>query len=160
MENQADKVKRGVYMTMVDSKVLFPETIVQIRDPIPEKERSEISKVLRFFEGMPEASPLRSAGKDRSFDFESGTYGNSFTDFDEWPSDKPMDVQQNAEYFLNMCFTDAVVRMNMNKVLTDDQAESIIWMARKGLLIAAAATVNYILNKKKGENGHEKDHKR
>jgi hypothetical protein len=32
-------------------------------------------------------------------------------------------------------------------------------MARKGLLIAAAATVNYILNKK-GENGHEKDYKR
>ena len=146
-----DKVKKGVYMTMVDSKVLFPDTIVQIRDPIPEKERSEISKVLRFFEGMPEDSPLRIAGKDRSFDIESGTYGNSFIDFTEWPSDKPMDVQQNAEYFLNMCFTDAVVRMNMNKVLTDDQADSIIWMARKGLLIAAAATVNYILNKKKGE---------
>jgi hypothetical protein len=146
-----DKVKKGVYMTFVDSKVLFPETIVQIRYPIPEKERSEISKVLRFFEGMPVESPLRIAGKDRGFDVESRTYGNSFTDFDEWPSDKPMDVQQNAEYFLNMCFTDAVVRMNMNKVLTDDQADSIIWMARKGLLIAAAATVNYILNKKKGE---------
>ena len=144
-----DKVKHGVYMKIVDSKVLFPNTIVQIRDPIPEKERSEISKVLRFFEGMPEDSPFRIAGKDRSFDKVSDTYGNSFTDFTEWPNNEPMDAQVNAEFFIVMCFTDAVIRMMDNKVLTGEQAESIIWMARLGMLTSAAATVNWILNKRK-----------
>ena len=148
-----DKVKKGVYMTIVDSKVLFPDTIVQIRDPIPEKERSEISKVLRFFEGMPEDSPLRIAGKDRSFDIESGTYGNSFIDFEEWPKDKPMDAQAQAEFFIGMCFTDALVRLHKNGIITDEELDSISWVSRKGMLVSEAATVQYILNR-----GKEEDH--
>lgn len=148
-----DKVKEGVYMKIVDSRVLFPDTIVQIRDPIPEKERSEISQVLRFFEGMPEDSPLRIAGKDRSFDIESGTYGNSFIDFEEWPDDVPMDAQVGAEYFLFMCFKDTVLRMMANRVLSEKEAESIIWTAGMGMLVSAAATVQYILNR-----GKEGDH--
>ena len=148
-----DKVKKGVYMTIVDSKVLFPDTIVQIRDPIPEKERSEISKVLRFFEGMPEDSLLRIAGKDRSFDAASNTYGNSFTDFEEWPDDVPMDAQVSAEYFLFMCFKDTVLRMMANRVLSEKEAESVIWTASVGMLVSAAATVQYILNR-----GKEGDH--
>ena len=90
-------------------------------------------------------------GYDRSFDEHSGTYGNSFKDFEEWPKDKPMDAQAQAEFFIGMCFTDTLVRLHKNGIITDEELDSISWMARKGLLIAAAATVNYILNKKKGE---------
>lgn len=143
--------ERDGTLLLSNGETLTCKAITQLREPICKDDREAIDTVLSFHKGMPMATSFYIAGADRSFDHNSGTYGNSFMDFTEWPSDKPMDAQQNAEYFLNMCFTDAVVRMNMNKVLTDDQAESIIWMARKGLLIAAAATVNYILNKKKGE---------
>ena len=72
-------------------------------------------------------------------------YGNKFTDFSEWPNDKPMDSQTAAEHFLLLCFTDSVIRLKNNRVLTDDEFDIVMDRARHGLLVAAAETVNYAL---------------
>jgi len=81
------------------------------------------------------------------------SYGNKFTDFTEWPSDKPMDSQVAAEHFLLMCFTDSVLRIRDNGSLTQEEADIAIDRARHGLLVAAAGTVNYSLqHQKKGED--------
>ena len=122
--------------------------LVKIRDPIRQEDRDRIAEVIRMRKIIPDDDDFY-GGQDRSFDRVSDTYGNSFTDFTEWPNNEPMDAQVNAEFFIVMCFTDAVIRMMDNKVLTGEQAESIIWMARLGMLTSAAATVNWILNKRK-----------
>lgn len=122
--------------------------LVKIRDPIRPEDRDRIAEVIRMRKIIPDDDDFY-GGQDRSFDRVSDTYGNSFTDFTEWPNNEPMDAQVNAEFFIVMCFTDAVIRMMDNKVLTGEQAESIIWMARLGMLTSAAATVNWILNKRK-----------
>ena len=49
--------------------------------------------------------------------FSDEIYGNQFTDFTEWPSDKPMDSHVAAEHCLCMCFTDSVIRIRDNCVL-------------------------------------------
>lgn len=80
------------------------------------------------------------------------TYGNQFTDFTQWPSDRPMDSQVAAEHFLCMCFTDSVIRIRDNGNLTQEDADAIIRTARRGFLVAAAATVNSKLHQKKGDD--------
>lgn len=62
--------------------------------------------------------------------FSDEIYGNQFTDFTEWPSDKPMDAQVSAEYFLFMCFKDTVLRMMAKWYITKkhaDQPKSYFW---------------------------------
>ena len=124
--------------------------LVKIRDPIRAEDREQIEKVIRFRKRIPPNEDWR-GGQDRSLDKVTDTYGNSFTNFIDWPNDKPMDAQMQAEFFINMCFTDTILRMMGNRVLTEQEAESIVWMARVGLLESAAETVNHILNRRKEE---------
>lgn len=126
--------------------------IVRIRDPIRPEDRKVIAENIRFRKRIPRNEGWI-GGQDRSFDAASNTYGNSFTNFEEWPDDVPMDAQVSAEYFLFMCFKDTVIRMMANRVLSEKEAESIIWTASMGMLVSAAATVQYILNR-----GKEGDH--
>lgn len=136
-----------------NGKLLSPKEVVRIRDPVPEADRKLISDIMgEFYRGMPEGSPYNIGGWDRSFDEHSGTYGNSFIDFDEWPKDKPMDGQAQAEFFIGMCVIDAIFRMRGNGVLTEEEADSACWMVRKGMITSAAATVISIRDGKKEES--------
>ena len=134
------------------SKLSSSKYVARIRDPIRKEDREQIADDIRFRKGMPRSSNFI-GGQDRSFDKASDTYGNSFADFADWPDDVPMDAQMNAEYFLFLCFKDTVLRMMANRVLSEKEAESIIWTASMGMLVSAAATVQYILNR-----GKEGDH--
>ena len=60
-----------------------------------------------------------------------------------------MDAQAQAEFFIGMCFTDTLVRLHKNGIITDEELDSISWMSRKGMIVSAAATVNYIMNNRK-----------
>lgn len=136
-----------------NGKPLSPKEVARIRDPVPEADRKLINDVMgEFYRGMPEGSPYRIGGWERGFDYHSGTYGNSFIDFDEWPEDRPMDAQAQAEFFVGMCVTYSIVRMQENNVLTKEEADSASWMVRKGMIVSAAAAVNYVMNKKKEED--------
>lgn len=144
--------REGIIL-LSNGKPLSPKAVSQIRNPIPEEDRKVISDVMfRFYRGMPEGSPYQIGGYDRSFDEHSGTYGNSFIDFEEWPKDKPMDAQAQAEFFIGMCFTDTLVRLHKNGIITDEELDSISWMSRKGMIVSAAATVNYIMNNRKEDD--------
>lgn len=89
--------------------------IVRIRDPIRPEDRKVIAEYIRFRKRI-----LRNegwiGGQDRSFDAASNTYGNSFTNFEEWPDDVPMDAQVSAEYFLFMCFKDLRIQPEVRRV--------------------------------------------
>ena len=122
--------------------------VARIRDPIRKEDRERIADDIRFRKRMPYSSNFI-GGQDRSFDKASDTYGNSFADFADWPEDVPMDAQMSAEYFLYLCFKDTVIRMMGNRVLSEKEAESIIWTASMGMLVSAAATVNYVMNSRK-----------
>ena len=118
-----------------------PKDITAIREPVSKEDRELISSALRLGEMMNPEKRYFIGGSDRSFDKASDVYGDSFHDFTDWPTGKPMNEQTAAEYFIIICFTDTVIRMYENNKLTNDEAESIIWMAKKGLLATAAAIV-------------------
>ena len=103
-----------------------PKDITAIREPVSKEDRELISSALRLGEMMNPEKRYFIGGSDRSFDKASDVYGDSFHD---------------SEYFIIICFTDTVIRMYENNKLTNDEAESIIWMAKKGLLATAAAIV-------------------
>lgn len=123
-----------------------PKDIAAIREPVSKEDRELISSALRRGEMISEMMDTEKryfiGESDRSFDKVSDVYGDSFHDFTVWPNSKPMNEQVAAEYFIIICFTDTVIRMYENNKLTGDEAESIIWMAKKGLLATAAAIVS------------------
>lgn len=137
-----------------DGEVLIPSDIVKMTDPVPTKDREMIEKVMRFWKKMPEGSSAYIGGEDRSFDWQSDTYGNSFHDFTNQEPDEPMGPQEQAEFLLMRCFTDIVLQMMSARTLTAEQAEYVIWVAKKGMLIFAASSVLHFQQERKKEEAN------
>ena len=124
-----------------DGEVLIPSDIVKMTDPVPTKDREMIEKVMRFWKKMPEGS---SAYID----------GNSFHDFTSQDPEEPMGPQEQAEFLLMRCFTDIVLQMMSARTLTAEQAEYVIWVAKKGMLIFAASSVLHFQQERKKEEAN------
>lgn len=96
------------------------------------------------------------AGADRSFDYATDTYGNSFSNFSEWPKDHSMNEQEQAEYFMFL-FLRSAIGTSLGRILEPEENNAILFLLRHGMFLEACGHAGRIMTAlMKGGNDADK----
>lgn len=128
--------------------------IVRIRDPATPEQRSEIIKCIQAIRA---SGSDMIGGQNRIIDRITDTYGNGFHDFTDQPSDEPLSLQLQEEYFIVLCIEDTIKRLAESGVLTEGEADGIIWTLRSGRVACAAGMVLNAIQKSNAKEGDADD---